>query len=199
MENVARLEKKYSYQDLLEMDDENHYEIVNGELYLMSSPKVIHQLLVGELYRQIANYLQGKKCKVFVAPLDVCFSKETDFRKIWDVVEPDIIIVCDQKKIEKRRIMGAPEVVMEVLSPGSKAHDRFIKFNLYQKEGIQEYWMIDPEERAIFPYRLNEKGIYTLAKVYSLEESVKIEQLENCEIILKEFLEENKELLKKEG
>ncbi len=194
MENLARVEKKYSYQDLLDMDDDNRYEIINGELYLMGAPSVIHQMVLGEIYKQIANYLSGKKCKVFVSPLDVCFSKEKDFRKIWNVLQPDISIICDQEKINKQRIVGAPDVVMEVLSPNNIPHDKLIKFNFYQKHKVKEYWIIDPIEQLIFPYVLNEKGIYTISRVYSLDECIKIEQLDNCKIDLKKFLEENKEL-----
>lgn len=194
MDNLARNIERYSYQDLLDMDDENRYEIIDGELYLMSSPSVIHQMLVGEIYFQIRSYLQGKKCKVFVSPLDVRFSKEKDFKKIWDVVEPDIMVVCDQDKIDEKGIAGAPDVLIEVLSPSTRRRDKLQKFNLYQQKGVKEYWWVDPEEMVVYPYVLNKEGIYTLAKIYALEEPIKIQQLKNCTINLKDFIEENKNL-----
>lgn len=194
MDNLAREIDRYSYQDLLDMDDENRYEIIDGELYLMSSPSVRHQMLVVEISRQIANYLKGKKCKVFVAPLDVRFSKEKDFKKIWDVVEPDIMVVCDQDKIDEKGIAGVPDVIIEILSPSTSRRDKLQKFSLYQRQGVKEYWIIDANDLLVYPYVLNKEGIYTLAKIYALEEPIKIQQLKNCTINLKDFIEENKNL-----
>ena len=181
------------------MGDENRYEIIDGELYLMSSPSIRHQLLVGEIFRQIANYLLGKKCKVFVSPIDVRFSKEKDFRKIWNVVIPDVIVVCDENKMDERGIVGAPDLVIEVLSKSSVKHDRLRKFHLYQKQRVKEYWIVDPEEMVVYPYILNKEGSYTLTKIYELEEPIKVEQLKNCKINLKDLIEENKNLFEKEG
>lgn len=194
MENLARKLEKYSYQDLLDMDDEKRYEIIDGDIYQMSSPSVVHQMIATEITRQIANYLEGKKCKVFAAPLDVRFSKEKDFKKVFDVVEPDIFIVCDEEKIDKNGICGVPDTIIEIVSPSSATRDKLLKFNLYQRKGVKEYIIIDPKERLIFPYRINKDGIYTISKIYSLEEPVKIETLKNCKIELEKFLEENKNL-----
>ncbi|MCI8352777.1 MAG: Uma2 family endonuclease [Clostridia bacterium] len=185
MENLAYNIKKYTYQDLLEMNDGKRYEIINGVLYEMSSPSVNHQDIVGELYVQLHNYLKGEKCKVFISPLDVCLSGAKEPKKEYNIVEPDIIVVCDEKKITDKCIMGAPDMVIEVVSKYSRKHDTFIKFNLYQNYGVKEYWIIDAEAETISQYILNEKNMYTLQKIYEITEEVKVNVLKNCTISLK--------------
>lgn len=192
MENLAYNIKKYTYQDLLEMNDGKRYEIINGVLYEMSSPSVNHQDIVGELYVQLHNYLKGKKCKVFISPLDVCLSGVKEPKKEYNIVEPDIIVVCDEKKITDKCIIGAPDMVIEVVSKYSRKHDTFIKFNLYQKYGVKEYWIIDVEAETISQYILNEKNMYALQKIYEITEDVKVDVLKNCTISLKELLKETK-------
>ncbi len=187
MENLAYNIKKYTYQDLLEIEDNKRYELIDGVIYEMSYPTTIHQEIVGELYVQFYNYLKGKKCKVFVSPLDVCLSGVKDTNKEYNVVEPDLIVVCDEKKITDKCIIGAPDIAIEVVSKYSRKHDTFIKFNLYQKYGVKEYWIIDTEAETISQYILNEKNIYTLQKIYEVTEDVKVNVLENCTISLKEL------------
>ena len=192
MENLAYNIKKYTYQDLLEIDDGKRYEIIDGVLYEMSSPSVNHQDILGELYVQLHNYLKGKKCKVFILPLDVCLSGVKEPKKEYNIVEPDIIVVCDEKKITDKCIIGAPDMVIEVVSKYSRKHDTFIKFNLYQKYGVKEYWIIDVEAETISQYILNEKNMYSLQKIYEITEDVKVDVLKNCTISLKELLKETK-------
>lgn len=191
MKNLAYNIKKYTYQDLLEIEDNKRYELIDGVIYEMSSPTTIHQEIVGELYVQFYNYLKGKKCKVFVSPLDVCLSGVKDTNKEYNVVEPDLIVVCDEKKITDKCIIGAPDIAIEVVSKYSRKHDTFIKFNLYQKYGVKEYWIIDTEAETISQYILNEKNIYTLQKIYEVTEDVKVNVLENCTISLKELLKKD--------
>lgn len=185
MENLAYSIKKYTYQDLLEMNDGKRYEIIDGVLYEMSSPSVNHQDIVGELYVQFHNYLKGKKCKVFISPLDVCLSGVKEPKKEYNIVEPDIIIVCDEKKITDKCIIGAPDMAIEVVSKYSRKHDTFVKFNLYQHYRVKEYLIIDTEAETIFQYILNEKNIYTLQKICEFKDDVKIEILKDCTISLK--------------
>lgn len=192
VENLAYNIKKYTYQDLLEIDDGKRYEIIDGVLYEMSSPSVTHQNIVGELYVQFYNYLKGKKCKVFISPLDVCLSGVKNPKKEYNIVEPDITVVCDESKITDKCIMGAPNIVIEVVSKYSRKHDTFIKFNLYQKYGIKEYWIIDTEAETISQYILNEKNMYALQKIYEITEDVKVNVLKSCTISLKELLKRTK-------
>ena len=195
MENLAYKIKKYTYEEFLEIDNDR-YELLDGELYLMSAPSRLHQEVVGELYRQIANYLQDKNCKPFVAPLNVKFSEKKN--KYCTVVQPDVMVVCDKDKLSDKGIEGPPDLVIEVLSQYNASHDTFYKFNLYQYYGVKEYWIIDMQRQVITPYTLNKDRVYTLPKIYKLTEDIKISILKNCNISLKRVFEENEQLLKEE-
>lgn len=193
MDNLAYKLKKYTYADLLEMDDDKRYELIDGELYLMSSPQILHQEIVGEIYAQLHNYLKGKKCKAFVSPLDVCLSGVKNPKKEYNVVQPDVLVVCDENKLTKDMgIQGTPDLVIEVLSPSTRRHDTYRKFNLYQHYGVKEYWIIDTETEVIYQYILNEKNIYTLPKTYEITEDIKVNILKNCIISLKDIIENTK-------
>lgn len=193
MDNLAYKLKKYTYADLLEMDNDKRYELIDGELYLMSSPQILHQEIVGEIYVQLRNYLKGKKCKAFVSPLDVCLSGVKNPKKEYNVVQPDVLVVCDENKLTKDMgIQGAPDLVIEVLSPSTRRHDTYRKFNLYQHYGVKEYWIIDTEAEVIYQYILNEKNIYTLPKTYEITEDIKVNILKNCIISLKDIIENAK-------
>ncbi len=189
MENLALKQEKYTYEDLQNIENKKRYELIDGELYLMSSPSTSHQEIVGEIYAQLHNYLKGKKCKAFVSPLDVCLSGLRNPKKEYNVVQPDILVVCDNTKITNNMgIQGAPDLIIEVLSPASKKHDTLVKYNLYQYYGIKEYWIVDEEIGVIYQYIINEKNIYTLPKTYEITEDIKVNILENCIISLKEIL-----------
>lgn len=192
MENLALQQRKYTYEDLQNFEDEKRYELINGELYLMSSPTTLHQEIIGEIHAQLHNYLKGKKCKVFVSPLDVCLSGVRNPKKEYNVVQPDILVICDENKITKNMgIQGAPDLIIEVLSPTSKKHDTFVKYNLYQYYGVKEYWIIDGEVGVIYQYIINEKNIYTLPKTYEITENIKVNILKDCTISLKDIIEQN--------
>ena len=168
MENLALKQEKYTYEDLQNIENKKRYELIDGELYLMSSPSTSHQEIVGEIYAQLHNYLKGKK---------------------YNVVQPDILVVCDNTKITNNMgIQGAPDLIIEVLSPASKKHDTLVKYNLYQYYGVKEYWIVDEEIGVIYQYIINEKNIYTLPKTYEITEDIKVNILENCIISLKEIL-----------
>lgn len=198
MENLAYENKKYSYEDLEKLPDDERYEIIDGDLFIMESPHGRHQLLLNEINIQISNFLKNKKCTVFIAPFDVVLSKSKKKNEIYNVVQPDIMVLCDMSKYEGGYIFGGPDFVIEIISPFNKANDHFRKFNLYQKYGVKEYWLVDYKEHVILPYILNEKGIYELPRAYDLSEDIKVHTLKGLTISLKKFLEENKELLKED-
>ena len=186
--------KKVSYYDILNLKDDKRYELIDGKKYLMSSPSVIHQEILGEIYSQIREYLKGKKCKVFVAPLDVSGEKED--KKAYNVVQPDIMVVCDSKKIKESNILGAPDMVIEILSNSTAGHDRILKLNLYQKYGVKEYWIVSPNENVITVFLLNEEKQYTV-KAYYLDDKLKVNVLKDCYVNLKEFCKENDIIIKR--
>lgn len=176
----------YTYADYLSFEDDERMEIINGEIVMMSSPGTIHQRISTELLRQFADFLDGKPCEVFSAPLDVrLFEKAGDDPKDVDtVVQPDILVVCDKNKIDDKGIKGAPDLVVEILSPSTQSHDCFVKLNLYQQAGVREYWIADPETETVRVFLLDDEGIYRTAKAYKRTDIVKVSTLNGCFIEL---------------
>lgn len=178
-------EKRYSYADLLAWDDNARYELYDGRPIALASPTDAHQTICMEISRQLANYLVGKRCKVFSAPFDVrIFEQEGDSPEDVDtVLQPDLMVVYDQNKVVRHGIHGAPDLVIEILSPASVRYDRLVKFNLYQRAGVREYWIVDPTTRTVSVHTL-EDGAYHAAAVYSSDLSVPVGVLDNCNIDL---------------
>jgi Uma2 family endonuclease len=148
----------YTYADVLSWDEDFRAEIINGVVYAMSPPLTIHQRILMKLANKLANYLEGKTCEVFPAPFGVrLFPKEDQSDDT--VLEPDVVVVCDPSKIDERGCNGAPDLVIEILSPSTSSHDRVRKFNLYLEAGVREYWIVDPDAKAIQVHIL-ESGRY---------------------------------------
>ena len=136
-EAARQLGVRYTWSDYRTWDDDQRWEIIGGDAFLMSSPTSRHQLIVGELHRQTANYFRGRPCRVFVSPMDVVLSED-------DVVQPDLLDVCEQSRIERTHIAGAPSLVVEVISESSAFRDRMLKMRLYAKSGVKEFWIVTP-------------------------------------------------------
>ena len=150
---VAKAHEKYSYADYRSWPEEERWELIDGEAFAMSpAPSSTHQRIVGEIFVQIHAFLSNTECAVFVSPLDVKLStvEEDDAPT---VVQPDIIVCCDKEKITEQGINGAPDLVIEVVSPSSGVKDRKTKFDLYENRGVGEYWIVNTEEKVIEIYR----------------------------------------------
>lgn len=195
MNNLAYNTKEVSYQDLEKIDDKNRYEIINGELYLMTSPVPKHQIILLDMAKQFCEFFENKKCKPFIAPLDVLLDNKG--KKSKNVVQPDLMVVCDESKI-KDKIEGAPDLIVEVLSKYNKKHDKFDKYHLYQKYGVREYWIIDIEEGTAYVYILNNDNIYTLPRIYKIKEKIKSTIFKGLEISLEDTFKNNQNLLKED-
>ena len=154
----------YTYSDYMKWTVPDMMELIRGKIYKMSpAPRAVHQVVTGEVYRQIANYLKRKNCQVFIAPFDVRLpvsSKKKADKDITTVVQPDVCVVCDASKIDERGCLGAPDWIIEVLSPRTSAKDLSIKFEVYEEAGVREYWVIHPTEQTLMVYTLNENGKY---------------------------------------
>ena len=178
----------YTYGDYLSWSDDKRYELINGDIFLLSpAPSRRHQIVSGELFRQISNYLVDKECEVYIAPFDLRLPEgdEVD-EKIKTVVQPDILVVCDKNKLDKKGCKGAPDLVIEVVSLSSAGRDKKYKRKLYEKHGVKEYWLVDYHEKVIEVYFLDENKEYGKAKVYLKEEIVPVKVLKNLEINLEE-------------
>jgi len=175
MQNTAEQEQYYTYDDLLAIDDGNQYELHNGRLFMMAGPLQFHSEISGEIFRQTANYLLGKPCKVFHAPFDVRLSEDT-------LYQPDVLVVCDQSKLNGKRCNGAPDFIVEVLSDSTSWNDRIMKFNDYLRAGVREYWIVDPKDKTVSAFRLIDT-IYA-ASAYSEADKAPVQVLDGLEIDL---------------
>lgn len=146
---------RYRYADYRAWDGPERWELIEGEPCLMSpSPTSRHQELVGELLLQIGLHLRGRPCKVLPSPLDVRLPKDQEAEDdIATVVQPDLVVVCDPQKIDRAGVRGAPDLVIEVLSPSTALRDRQVKRQLYLECGVREYWIVDDEAREITLFR----------------------------------------------
>jgi Uma2 family endonuclease len=176
---LAKEQPRFTYADYLAGDEDERYEIIDGEAYMLAAPSRIHQEISGNLYYALRSFLEGKPCKVYAAPFSVRLFPAEDGSDDT-VVEPDITVVCDPAKLDDRGCKGAPDMAIEIVSPSTSRYDRILKFNKYREAGVREYWIVDPEERAIFAYILK-NGEYTAA-VY--EGTAPAAVLPGCEIDL---------------
>jgi len=177
--NEAQVEyvRHYTYDDYMSWDDDKRWEIIDGIPFVMTAPTVQHQEISGNIYLQLRKFLEGKQCKVFYAPFDVRLNAEINDDT---VVQPDIIIICDHSIMDKTGCKGAPDMVVEILSPSSGNSDTVVKLNLYQKTGVREYWIIDPETRLTHVYIL-ENGHYHLSS-YTETNIIQVHILSGCTI-----------------
>lgn len=176
----------FTFADALDGNGDERIEVINGEVFLMAPPSRIHQKICMELSRQLANFLEGKQCEIYPAPFEVrLFEQGGDCPKDVDtVVEPDISIICDKRKLDTYGCKGAPDLVMEVLSPSTQRHDQLVKLNLYQQAGVREYWIVDPENRIARVMLLTSSHTFKTHEVYRRGDIAKVSVLEGCYIEL---------------
>lgn len=183
---------RYTFADYLTWDENERIEIIGGEAFLMAAPSSKHQEISMEISRQLANFLVGKPCRVYPAPFNVrLFEKDGDAPEDVDtVVEPDISVICDRSKIDARGCKGAPDLIVEILSPSSLRNDRLIKLRLYQRAGVREYWIADPENKTVQVFLLNSNGILYPHEDYGQKDVAKVNVLDGCFIELDKVFSE---------
>ena len=165
---ALKLEERFTYGDYVTWDDDERWELIDGVPYNMSpAPSVAHQSILMDLGKQFAVYLQGKDCKVFPAPFDVRLteSDESDDH-VETVVQPDLSIICDKRTLDKAGYRGAPDLVVEILSPWTAQKDVKIKFTRYERAGVREYWIVDPVGKTVQVFTLGENGRYGRPQVF---------------------------------
>ncbi len=155
---AQRDDKLHTYSEYLAWPEDMHYELIDGVAYLMAppAPTLDHQDFAGEIYFQLRQALEGKPCKAFIAPVDVRLPKANEKDELIDtVVQPDVLVVCDQSKLDRKRgVRGAPDFAVEVLSPSTASHDHVCKRRVYERAGVREYWLVHPTDRIVTIYRL---------------------------------------------
>ena len=166
-------ERQYTYADVQSWEDGPRYELYYGAPVALAAPSSQHQRVIREMLRQFANYLVGKPCEVFPAPFDVrLFETEDDTPEDVDtVVQPDLLVVCDRSRVDERGVRGAPDLVVEILSPSSQHHDWREKKALYEKAGVREYWIVDAVARFVAVHIL-ENGAYRAPLFYTANAAV---------------------------
>lgn len=152
------LTKTYSYADYYSWKFQERVELLKGKIMQMSpAPSRVHQTLQAKIGTKLYNFLENEACQMFYAPFDVRLERVKDDKKVQNVVQPDICVVCDITKLDDRGCSGAPELVIEILSPGNTKKEMKYKFELYEAAGVLEYWIVDPTEKVIFQYVLENK------------------------------------------
>lgn len=167
MGSTARSEaRKFTYADYLTWPDDERWEIIAGEAWCMTpAPSLKHQTVAGNLFSLLNGYLRGKPCTPFIAPIDVVLAET-------DVVQPDIVIVCDKEKLTDANIQGAPDLVVEILSPSTGLKDRREKKALYERFGVREYLILNPTDETLERYLLAD-GRYGLPELLGWDETVR--------------------------
>lgn len=185
MSQAAQEPRRYTFADVLDWPENERVELIDGRPIMMSPPKRIHQKVAGEIYRQIADYLADKKCEVYHAPFGVrLFEQDGDKPKdVETLVEPDITVVCDHNKLDDDGCKGAPDLIVEVLSPNTQRHDRLVKYNLYEQAGVKEFWLVNPVDKSIQVFLL-EDGRYTPKDFGTVGDTLKVNVLDACNIDL---------------
>lgn len=170
---ALRDQQRHTYREYCTWPEDVRYELIDGQAYAMSpGPNRRHQEIGFEVARQIADALEGTGCRVYVAPFDVRLPRGTEADDDIDtVVQPDLMVVCDRAKLDDRGCRGAPDWVIEVLSPSSAGHDQILKRAVYERHGVKEYWLIHPVDRVVTVYRLVD-GAYGKPDIYELKDTL---------------------------
>ncbi len=145
----AKKQGEYTVEDYYNLPEDKRFELIDGVIYDMTAPSSPHQLISGYIHAQFFNHIASKRggCLPMISPLDVQLDRDDK-----TMVQPDVVIICDRGKVIRRCVYGAPDFVLEVLSPSTKKKDMVIKLRKYMNAGVREYWMIDPDQKKVIVY-----------------------------------------------
>ena len=178
--------ERYTYADYCTWDDSERWELIEGVPYAMSpAPAPKHQSISMELSSQFHNFLKGKPCKLYPAPFDVRLNADDGDDT---VVQPDLSVICDRSKIDDKGCKGAPDLIVEIISPSTARHDRLVKYNLYKNAGVREYWIVDPDTKTVSVNVLRD-GMY-VAYAYGDIDTAPVSVLPGCTINLQDVFAE---------
>jgi len=174
--NIALKTKgEFSYRQYKTWPDEERWELINGVAYNMTpAPNRKHQEIAGSIFNQFYNFLKGKKCKAYMAPFDVrlpLYNENED--DIINIVQPDVLVVCDKNKLDSKGAIGAPDLVVEILSPSTAAKDLREKMALYEQAGVLEYWLVDPHDNIVMIHKLVQNS-YGRAEIFAGSEKIPV-------------------------
>ncbi len=185
--------KRYTYADYLSWLDDKRRELINGFIHILSAPVRKHARISSKLNTIIDIFVdkQIEGCHVYHAPFDVRLPLygSNENNKIYDVVQPDISVICDLSKLDDKGCLGAPDLIVEILSPSTLKYDWNYKFNLYEVAGVKEYWIVDPKAEVANVFLLQVDGKYDLGTVYECNQKVPVHILDGLEIDLKHLFD----------
>ena len=185
----------YSYADYLTWRFEERVELIKGKIFKMSpAPSRWHQRASIVLSSAIFNFLENKQFEIYTAPFDVRLidskkKKKKSNKEIYSVVQPDICVICDPEKLDDRGCNGAPDWIIEILSPGNNKKEVDNKFRLYEENGVREYWVVYPSEQHVLVFDLGDEK-YQLRKIYTGEDAAPVGIFSDFEINLQEVFED---------
>lgn len=172
---IRKSDRLYTYRDYCGWRQGERWELIDGEAYDMSpAPLRKHQGISYEMARQIGNYLADKPCKAYSAPFDVRLpeSMDQDDGDVDTVVQPDIVVICDRKKLDDRGCRGAPDWIVEILSPSTADKDLRIKTALYERHGVRELWIVHPTDQTVMVFTLDTAGAYGKPRFFGAQDSI---------------------------
>ena len=173
---------RFSWSDYKDWPETERWQIIDGQAFNMTAaPNIRHQKITGNLYSTIREQLKGKSCTPFIAPTDVVFDD-------YNIVQPDVLVVCDKNRITDANIQGAPELVIEVLSPSNSLMDKRLKLQLYERFGVPEYLLVDPLNDLVERYTLA-GGAYGRAEIFAWSEELPLVALPGITLLLWEIFE----------
>ncbi|MEM0939892.1 MAG: Uma2 family endonuclease [Bacteroidota bacterium] len=193
MDDLLKLDpsKGYTYADYLTWRFEERVELIKGKIFKMSpAPKRVHQEISLNITLQIGNYLKGKTCKLYEAPFDVRFLPENGASddQITTVVQPDLCVICDPAKLDDAGCLGAPDLIIEILSPSSSKKDAQNKYELYQEFGVKEYWLVHTTDQLVDVFDLKENE-FKLRKIYANPDSIESSAVDGLLVDLEDVFE----------
>ena len=176
-------EKPYTIADIEALPEDQRAELIDGGLYMLSAPLRIHQRIAGQLFTAINNQINdtGKPCEAYIAPFAVYIGGEDDQS---NYVEPDLSIICDRNKLTDKGCVGAPDWIIEIVSPSSIVTDYIVKLHLYQRTGVREYWIVNPDKQTIRTYDLENND----TNDYSFSDSIPVRLCEGFLICIEDLI-----------
>jgi Uma2 family endonuclease len=179
--------RRYTFADYLTWPEDERWEILNGVPVLQSAPSWQHQSISRELILEFGMFLRDKSCQVFDAPFDVRLpvSAEEEEDDVINVFQPDITVICDATKLKGSGYFGTPELVIEISSSSTGKMDKVYKFNTYEKAGVQEYWIVEPEGKTVMVFTLQEDGRYGRPQMYTEDDTITVNTIPDLHVDLK--------------
>ncbi|WP_180963994.1 Uma2 family endonuclease [Haloimpatiens massiliensis] len=183
--------KIYTYADYKTFPENEPIEIIEGEIYNMApAPSRIHQKLINELSYVINHYIKSNNgpCELYTAPFDVLLKNNNEpLDSCKNVVQPDISVICDKNKLTDKGCTGAPNMIIEIVSPYNPSNDYIKKAYLYEKYGVSEYWIVNPINKTILVYNLDENKEYGSPEMYNFTHKIKVNTFNNLDIDFNSF------------